>query len=75
MKKLENYTNDYKEKLRIPDEAVKSAPWAMGGERETIHISEVYYIVNNSSPLPTIPTDIANLISWNLTYATYSVDI
>lgn len=34
------------------------APWAMGGEQETIHISEVDYIVERSAPLPTIPADI-----------------
>lgn len=34
------------------------APWAMGGEQETIHISEVDYIVEHSAPLPTIPADI-----------------
>lgn len=55
---MENYANLYKEKLWVPDEAVKSAPWAMGEKQETIHISEVDYSVENSSPLPTTPTEI-----------------
>jgi acyl-CoA hydrolase len=39
-------------------EVNENAPWAMGGEQETIHISEVDYITEYSAPLPTIPADI-----------------
>ncbi len=34
------------------------APWALGGEQESIHISKVDYIVEHSAPLPTIPSEV-----------------
>ncbi|PKM78830.1 MAG: hypothetical protein CVU90_00755 [Firmicutes bacterium HGW-Firmicutes-15] len=40
---MDKYANLYKEKLCVPDEAVNSAPWAMGGEH--IASSEADYIV------------------------------
>ncbi len=39
-------------------EVNENAPWCFGGEQETIHISEVDYIVEHSGPLPAIPGDI-----------------
>lgn len=36
-------------------EVNENAPWTLGGEQETIHISEVDYIVENNIPMFTIP--------------------
>ncbi len=33
----------------------ENVPWCLGGEQETIHISEVDYIVERSGPIPAIP--------------------
>jgi len=33
------------------------APWCLGGEQETIHISEVDYIVENSIPMTAFPSE------------------
>lgn len=43
---------------KIIVEVNDQVPWSMGGEQETIHISKVDYIVEHSSPLPTIPSDV-----------------
>jgi site-specific DNA recombinase len=47
---------DISEKIIV--EVNDQAPWCLGGEQETVHISEVDYIVEKSSPLIDIPADI-----------------
>jgi acyl-CoA hydrolase len=47
---------DISEKIIV--EVNDQAPWCLGGEQETVHISEVDYIVEKSSPLINIPADI-----------------
>jgi acyl-CoA hydrolase len=55
---MDNYAIIHMEKHRVPVEVVKSAPW-MGGEQESIHISEVNYCAENNSSLPALPTELS----------------
>lgn len=47
---------DISEKIIV--EVNEQVPWCMGGEQETVHISEVDYVVEKSSPMPAIPANI-----------------